>query len=71
MQANSAEVRRVSEAELSQIFPDESIRAAFLARPDIARLPEEEQQRRWAQHRAVIGGFFGWLAKMDCYVMKY
>ena len=54
---------------LNEIFPDNAVRQAFVAREDIAALSEEEQERRWQKQKQSIGQLFSALDGMNGYIV--
>lgn len=51
-----------SMTELRALVPDSDVKAAYLARPDIAALPPETQAASWTRHQEDLADFW---ARMD------
>jgi hypothetical protein len=62
-------MRLISVSKQKELIPDESIKMAFLRRPDIARLKTGEQESRWAKHLAKVNKFREFLATIPGIVM--
>jgi hypothetical protein len=56
--------------KVKELFPEQTICEAFLAREDIAQLPKAEQQRRWEEHQNSLDGVFKFLARTELKVVK-
>jgi hypothetical protein len=56
--------------KVKELFPEQTICEAFLARKDIAGLPKAEQQKRWEEHQNSLDGVFKFLAKTELKVVK-
>jgi hypothetical protein len=51
--------------EQRQLIPDNDVRQAFFRREDIACLPLEEQESRWARHKVSLDKFRGLLSGIE------
>lgn len=66
----TANMRTVSVAEQKALISDDAVRQSFLARPDIAALPQEDQERRWQAHLVGLEQFREWLSGLDSIVVE-
>jgi len=60
---------RLNSEQLEELLPTDSVREAFMRREDIKGLPEDERERRWAEHQGKLKSFMEFLTKVDCYVL--
>lgn len=62
-------MRKLSVEQQKQIIPDDAVQAAFMRRPDIAKLPKQEREARWAKALVNINAFRGHLSTLDSIVI--
>ena len=58
-------MKRYTVEEWQAMFPDDRIRALFMAREDIVDLSVEAQEQRWEAHRANLHAFFAQLSRLE------
>ena len=56
---------RLTVNQQKELIPDDSVKAAFMNRADIAALPEEERKTRWADCQKSLDKFRGFLSTRD------
>ncbi len=66
----SGELKVRSVDEIHELLPMSETQKAFMARPDIAQLPTEDQAIAWAEHRRKLQGFLDFLTQVPTIVVE-
>lgn len=56
--------------ELESAIPDDEVKTAFMRREDIANLPEDEREYRWANHLTRLRKFMADLSSEDTTIVR-